>query len=270
MSGENHNTDAVHWPEYLIEAAGLGLFMLAAGAVGILLEHPASPIHLALPAPLARRALAGVAMAATAMMLIYSRWGRRSGAHFNPAVTLAFWFLGKVAARDAVAYILFQFAGGALGMLAGAALMGRWLAAPQVHYVATTPGPWGPAAAWLAEAGIAALLMTVVLRIFGRPALAPFTGVCAACCVFLFITFEGPVSGMSMNPARTLASALAARDWTALWVYFTAPPLGMAAAAWWHVRRTGGTPGGCAKLMHSGPGRCIFCEYQARRQAKAI
>src|SRR6266498_1068539 len=112
-----------HWPEYLIEAAGLGLFMLSASVFGTMNEHPASLVRGALPDPFARRALMGLAMAATAIGLIYSPWGQRSGAHFNPAVTLTFFRLGKVAPRDAAAYALAQFAGGALGvMLSGAAL----------------------------------------------------------------------------------------------------------------------------------------------------
>ena len=51
-----------HWPEYLMEAAGLGAFMVSAGLVATLLEHPASPLHQALPSPLLRRALMGIAM----------------------------------------------------------------------------------------------------------------------------------------------------------------------------------------------------------------
>ena len=83
-----------HWPEYLIEAAGLRLFMLMACTFGTL--HPASPVVQRLPDPLARRSLMGVAMGLTAVALIYSPWGRRSGAHFNPATTLTFWRLGKL------------------------------------------------------------------------------------------------------------------------------------------------------------------------------
>ena len=65
---------------------------------------------------------------------------------------------------------------------------------------------------------------------------------------------------MSMNPARTLASALFTRDWTALWVYFTAPLLGMLLAAELYVRRRGNAAVFCAKLHHQNDQRCIFCE----------
>ena len=98
----------MHWPEYLTEAAGLGLFMISACVFGTLLGHPNSPVVQAVPDALARRALMGLAMGLTAVGLICSPWGQRSGAHFNPATTLTFWRLGKVAPADAGFYMLAQ------------------------------------------------------------------------------------------------------------------------------------------------------------------
>jgi aquaporin Z len=100
-----------HWPEYLMEAAGLGLFMISACLFGTLLGHPGSPAVRALPDPFFRRVLMGLAMGLTAACLIYSPWGQRSGAHFNPATTLTFWRLGKVASADAGFYALAQALG---------------------------------------------------------------------------------------------------------------------------------------------------------------
>src|SRR5437667_394193 len=70
-----------HWPEYLMEAAGLGLFMISAAVFATVLEYPGSPLHKAIPDPLVRRALMGLAMGLTAIGLIYSPWGHESGAH---------------------------------------------------------------------------------------------------------------------------------------------------------------------------------------------
>src|SRR5574342_250979 len=100
---------ARHWPEYLMEAAGLGIFMLSACLFDVLLEHPASPFRQAIADPLTRRMLMGVAMGLTAVVIIYSPWGMQSGAHLNPAVTLSFLRLGKVAIWDGVFYVLAQF-----------------------------------------------------------------------------------------------------------------------------------------------------------------
>lgn len=255
---------ASHWPEYLIEAAGLGLFMISASAFGILLEHPASPVRQALPDPFVRRVLMGLAMGLTAVALVYSPWGQRSGAHFNPAFTLTFFHLGKVAPRDLAGYVAAQFAGGALGIAVAALIFGAALGHEGVHYVATLPGPAGIAAAFFAEVAIAALLMGVVLLVSNTPRLARFTGLCAGACVALFIAFEAPVSGMSLNPARTFASALAAREWTALWIYFVAPPLGMGLAAAIFRQVKAAPRIRCAKLLHPDHRRCIFCEYHAR------
>lgn len=267
--GKSIRPPAGHWPEYLIEGAGLGLFMLSASVFCALLEHPASPLRAALPAAFARRALMGIAMAATAVALIYSPWGRRSGAHFNPAVTLAFYRLGKVAPRDLAGYVAAQFIGGAVGMAAATAALGAVLSHPAVHFVTTVPGAAGAPAAFSAEWAMAFVLMTVVLAVSNQPRLERFTGICAGACLALFIAFEAPLSGMSLNPARTVASALAARDPTALWIYFTAPPLGMLAAAAAYRRVAGPARVRCAKLRHPDDGRCIFCAHHSPGSAPA-
>lgn len=251
-----------HWPEYLIEAAGLGVFMLVACAFGTLLGHPDSPVVQAVPSPLGRRALMGVAMGLTAAALIYSPWGTRSGAHFNPATTLTFWRLGKIASADAALYALAQTVGGLAGVVVAAALLGPPLAAPDVLYVATVPGSAGPAGAFVAEAAITFVLMSVVLRVSNTPHLTRLTGLFAGALVGMYITLEAPLSGMSMNPARSLASALPAGTWPTLWIYFTAPPLGMLTAAELYVRRRGPAAVFCAKLHHDTSTRCIFrCRF---------
>jgi aquaporin Z len=251
-----------HWPEYVIEAAGLGLFMISACLCGTLLGHPDSPVAKALPDPLARRVLMGAAMGLTALGLIYSPWGQRSGAHFNPATTLTFWRLGKVVTADASLYAIGQSIGAVGGVLIAAVVVRGRLAHPSVNYVVTQPGPAGVAAAFVAECAITFVLMTVVLHVSNTSRLARFTGVCAAILVGTYIVIEAPISGMSMNPARSLASAIPAGSWTALWVYFTAPPLGMLAAAQAYVALCGRAKVFCAKLHHDNEQRCIFrCRY---------
>ena len=98
-------------------------------------------------------------MGATAILLIYSPWGKQSGAHMNPAITLTFTRLGKVAPRDALAYMVAQFAGGLAGVLIARMALGGRLAHPSVDYAATLPGPWGASVAFVAEAAISCLLV---------------------------------------------------------------------------------------------------------------
>ena len=128
-----------HWPEYLMEAAGLGLFMVSAAVVTTLLEYPASSLHEALPDPTIRRGLIGVAMGLTAVALIYSPWGARSGAHLNPAVTLTFLRLGKIQWVDALGYVVGQFVGGTAGLLMAVTLIGIAVRHPAVNYAVTVP-----------------------------------------------------------------------------------------------------------------------------------
>jgi aquaporin Z len=256
-----------HWPEYLMEAAGLGIFMVSASVFTILLYHPASPALRVLPEEFPRRVMMGLAMGLTAIGIIYSSWGKQSGAHLNPAVTLTFFRLGKVAPWDAVFYVIAQFAGGVAGVALVAVVVGKLLAHPSVNYVATLPGSGGTGAAFFGEVIIALILMSVVLFVSNRQKLARFTGLFAGACVAAFITFEAPISGMSMNPARTFGSAVLPQLWDSLWIYFLAPPLGMLAAAAGYLRLKHAV--GCAKLHHQNKLRCIFCEYQASKQ-KAI
>jgi aquaporin Z len=248
-----------HWPEYLMEGAGLGLFMISAAAVTSLVEYPGSPVHHALPDPVVRRILIGLAMGLTAIGIIYSPWGKRSGAHLNPAVTLTFLKLGKILPTDAAFYMLAQFFGGWLGVVLAVSAGGRYLADPAVNYVVTVPGESGPILAFAAEAVISCGLMLVVLTFSNKKRLAPWTGVCAGCLVALYIALEAPLSGMSMNPARTMASAIPARVFTAWWVYFVAPISGMFAAAALFTLVCRDRELACPKLHHANRQRCIFC-----------
>lgn len=254
-------TDALkdHWPEYLIEGACLALFMISAFSFGTLLEHPASPVHQAMASAAWRRLLMGLAMGSTAIAIIYSPWGKRSGAHINPSTTLTFFRLGKVAKWDTLFYIAAQFVGAALGALSAAWLLAPWPAHASVNYVVTVPGAAGQSVAFVAEIVIAFILMTTILHVSNNAKLHKLTGLCAGLLVAAYITIEAPISGMSMNPARSLASALAGNHWTALWVYFTAPLFGMLAAAEVYRRNQGAARIACAKLHHENRQRCIFC-----------
>lgn len=252
----------MHWPEYFGEAALLGIFMLSACLYTALLEHPSAMANQILPEPWMRRIVMGVAMGGTAIALICSPWGQRTGAHFNPAVTLTYWTLGKIAAVDALMYAVFQFAGGWLGVLAARAIAGSALDHPSVNYAVTLPGPGGPAVAFAAEAILSFLLMSVVLRTANSQAWAKFTPLAAGMLVAVFIAVEAPLSGMSMNPARTFSSASVAQEPVWPGIYFVAPPAGMLAAAALYRLQRGAARVFCAKLHHHNQQTCIFrCNY---------
>ena len=248
-----------HWPEYSMEAGLLGAFMVSACVFGALYEFPQSPVHQAIGSGFLRRMLMGVSMGLTAIAIIYSPWGKQSGAHINPSVTLTFLRLGKIKIWDALFYIAAQFTGAVLGVLLVARFLGKEISHPAVRYVVTLPGPHGPWVALLAEFIIAAGLMSTVLYFSNHHRLSNYTGLFAGMLVATYITFEAPFSGMSMNPARTFGSAFPPMIWDGLWIYLTAPPLGMLTAAEFYLWRKGRTAVKCCKLHHDSDKRCIFC-----------
>jgi aquaporin Z len=257
------NTLRAHWPEYLIEAWALGTFMVSAGLFTLAFEYPGSPVHAWMPDADIRRVCIGIAMGLTAIALIYSPWGKRSGAHMNPAVTLTFLRLGHLAHWDAVFYIIAQFVGGTLGVLVVSLMFGTAFAAPPVSSVVTIPGEPGTFVALLAEFIISFLMMAMVLELSSLPRLMRYTGLGAGALVALWISIEAPLSGMSMNPARSFASAAPSGIWTDFWIYVLAPIAGMQCAALFHarIRAAHETRMSCAKLVHSREQRCIFCNW---------
>jgi aquaporin Z len=250
-----------HWPEYLIEAWALGMFMISAGVFAVLLESSTSPLPGAIADTDLRRVLGGLAMGLTAVALIYSPWGKRSGAHMNPAITLAFLRLGHITRIDAAFYILAQCIGGVLGVLFVLSVFGTAFSHPPVSYVATTPVR-GAGVAFVAESLISFLMMTMVLRASNSARYMRYTGLFAGLLVATFISVEGPFSGMSMNPARSFASAFPAGEWTSFWIYLAAPVAAMQAATALHLRLRGAQSVKCAKLLHTDDQRCIHCGYE--------
>ena len=256
--------DAVrtHWREYLIEAFGLAVLMLCTCALGTVLYSRESPIQaLALP-PLARASLMGAGTAATAFLLIRSPLGRRSGAHFNPAITLTYLWLKRVHRWDAVCYIAVHFAGGALGVLAASEILGPRLAAVPVRFVVTLPGSHGAGAAFFAEYLMSAVLMGVVLVVTNHRRLTQFSPFFVAFLTDTYFALFSTISGFSVNPARTFSSAAFARIWDGIWIYFAAPCLGMLTAAIVYVHTTGRDRVYCAKVFHDFSSPCpFFCRF---------
>jgi aquaporin Z len=251
-----------NWPEYLIEGWALGSLMISVGSFVTVFESPKSPVYALVPSTILRAVLLALAIGATITLLIQSPWGKRSGAHMNPAITLAFLRLKRIRPWDALFFILAQSIGGMLGVVV-VIILGRHLFTdPPVRYAVTTPGSAGEAVAFMAEMAISFVLMTTILTFIASPRLIRFTGLAVGCVVALFIIVEGPLSGASMNPARTLASAVPGMMWQHVWIYLLAPTLGMLIAAqrYRHSRAVGAHR--CAKLVHPSDVRCIHCGYR--------
>ena len=241
MTGAAIHAFRRHWPDYLKEAAGLLIFMLGAGAFTTLFEFPGSAVRMAIPSDLWRRILLGVVMGLVTAGIIYSPWGQRSGAHINPAVTWTFWRLGKIDWWDAVFYTGFQFLGALIAPVLLFWIFGEVFANEKVRFATTQPGPTGAAIAFVAEFAISFVLMLALLLTINSARLEKCAGAFAASLVAIYIALESPLSGMSLNPARSFGSALTAGQWNGIWLYFVAPIAAMLLAGEVHLlaRRTG-------------------------------
>jgi aquaporin Z len=240
-----------HWFLYVYEGAELAIFMLSACFVDTLLYATSSPVPALIPSLALRGLIMGASMGITAILIIHSPIGKASGAHFNPSITLTYLRLGKIAPWDAVFYIAGQFFGSIAGVGISALILGSRLALPPVEYAITIPGKYGTAAAFFAEFFMATLLMSVVLWTSNRRAYARYTSYFVGTLITFYVLFFGPVSGFSINPARTVGSAVFAHIWTAIWLYFTAPILGMLTAAQGYIAIYGSEKVVCAKLHHA-------------------
>jgi aquaporin Z len=251
--------------EYLAEYVGTALLLLV-GLSAVCADFAVrSPVVSALPESNVRRLITGVIFAGTVTAIVYSPLGRRSGGHLNPAITLAFWIQGKITSRSAIVYAAAQIAGALTGAALVLAIWGGW--ATNVHVGATVPKDGGPLAALAAETAMTFLLVSLVLNFVDRPRLMVFTGVAVGTLVAFFVFVEAPVSGASLNPARTLGPAVVGSTFTHLWVYLLGPPVGALSAALLYRHRRSTVA--CAKLYHTDTVECRFidCQYTPRHQS---
>jgi len=245
--------------EWTAEFLGTALIMLV-GLSAITFDFAShSPMQHGVHDLELRRLITGVVFAGTGATVIYSSLGRRSGGHFNPAMTLAFRRLGKIDTPGTLAYGAAQLAGAGVAALTVRLAWGRW--ATSVHVGATLPGHGGVLVSLVAETGLTFVLATLVLHCIDRPRWMPYTAALAATFLAFLITVEAPVSGSSLNPARSFGPALASGAWSDYWIYAVAPPLGALLAAVVYRRVRGSIR--CAKLFHTDEYPCPFfdCQY---------
>jgi aquaporin Z len=217
-----------HYKLYLMEALGLGIFMVSACFFTAMMEHHTSTWHIAFPNNHTRLIIIAAAMGLTALFIFYSPVTAPSGAHINPAITLVQLRLGNINKVDAFFYILFQLIGGTLAVYAMAFLLGNTLTASPVNYVVTVPGKNVPLVkAAFCEIFISFIMVTMILNTSVHDKLKKYTRLFAAILVAGNVILAGPVSGFGMNPARSFASAFPAHTWTAFWIYIICPLAGM-------------------------------------------
>jgi aquaporin Z len=228
LHGAPYPHDRLHPRLYLAEAAGTALLIAAGLSVVVICFGSGSPLARWLPSAPGRRALAGTFFGLVGTLITISPIGRVSGAHINPAVSVAFALEGKLSWRDTIGYVLAQLLGALCGALAllGWGSMGRSL-----HYGATAPGLGVPV--WLALAGEIFATFALVLVLFITSAheqTRRYTPWTIPPLFAWLVWWEAPLSGASTNPARSLGPALLSGQWQAFWIYVVGPLLGAALA----------------------------------------
>jgi aquaporin Z len=256
-------------PVYACEFLGTALMLFWGVTAVTFMWGSGSPVPVIENATL-RRLITGLLFAGGATAVVYSPIGQRSGGHINPAVTLAFWRLGKVEGRDVIGYIVAQFAGAMAGAAAAALVWGDL--ARSVQFAATAPGEgWTWAGALIAEALATFALVFTIFVCVNKPSIAARTGVIAGSLVALMVMIEAPISGTSVNPARSIAPALLVPVFRDQWIYFAGPIAGalMAAAAY---RQRWGIATVCAKLYHTAAYPCPFgpCGYRLAKAGDTV
>ena len=164
-------------------------------------------------------------------IMVYA-FGNLSGAHINPAVTIAFATTDRFERRLLLGYLLAQVAG---ALLASFVLHGLF---PDNEYLGTTLpyGSWQQS--FVLEVILSYFLMLVILFVSQNKSVTQFTGLAVGATVALEALFAGPITGASMNPARSLAPALVSGHTEYLWLYLLAPVVGaLLASGTWHLMK---------------------------------
>lgn len=215
------------WPLWYAELAGTALLVGVGCSLVILNFGAGSPVPALLPGLAARRAVTGFLFGGVGALIALSPVGKVSGAHINPAVTLAFWLERRMRGVVALGYVMAQLAGAVLGALA-LRLWGPMGAS--VAFGATLPGAGGEWMALLGEAGASFLLVAGLLVFVGHRRLRAFTPALFPPLYALLVWLEAPLSGTSTNPARSLGPGLVAGNLHGWWIYWLGPLAGTVVA----------------------------------------
>jgi glycerol uptake facilitator-like aquaporin len=220
------------WRAWLSEFAGTGLLLFASIFVALSIFGPDSPVARVVPEVPVRQATAALLVGGVLVLLIVSPFGRSSGGHFNPAVTVTLSLLRGLPRRDVAAYILAQLSGSIVGVILARAVFGAVIADHAVDYGAIGPASgWSSSAVFAGEAISLGLLMIVVVAFLDHPKLMRWTPIAVGVGVATLIFVGGLTSGGSFNPARQFGPLLFAQRWASLWPYLLGPVAGGVALA---------------------------------------
>jgi aquaporin Z len=212
------------WRLFLSELVGTAVLLLGGLSIVIFMFGTGSPMERILPSVKIRQVTTGFLFGCVGTLITLSTVGKESGAHINPAVTLAFWMFQKLDTRTALGYVIAQLLGAAVGCLPLLAWgsMGR-----SVAFGATTPGKGYPIETVLMGEVVTTFALVTALCLFiGFRHIRPYTPFMIPFLYAVMVPLEASISGTSTNPARTLGPALIAGQWEGWWVYWVGPLTG--------------------------------------------
>jgi aquaporin Z len=244
-----------HGAEWGCEFLGTALLLLG-GLSAVVFDFGAgSPVGHAIPSHSVRLLMTGALFASCGALVTISPLGRRSGAHLNPAVTLAFWRLHHLGWSDLSGYIAAQVAGAICGAYGVQLLWGS--RATSVTDGTTHPGGGvGPLAAVGLEAGMTALLILTIFTFVSSTRTAHWTPLAVAAVIAVLVWQCAPYTGTSLNPARSLGPAVVSGQFSDYWVYLAGPFSGtVLALGIWHLVPLNTLT---AKLFHDARYRSVF------------
>ncbi|GAC1630707.1 MAG: aquaporin [Ktedonobacteraceae bacterium] len=210
-----------------------------------------------------RLLITGLLFAGSGSLVAISPFGKLSGAHINPAVSLAFWIHGKMHHHDIIGYVVGQFLGAIVGAELLVLVWGGY--ARSVHDGMTLPGASYPLwIVFLAEMSLTGVLVLSIFVFVSSHRLMHWTPLMTWLVVAAMVWLEAPVSGTSLNPARSIGPAFVAWLWTEQWLYCLAPPLGaLLAVGAFRLLRIGERDVLTGKLFHVPKYRSIFKNVSA-------
>lgn len=211
------------FPLFLSEFTGTALLILIGLSIVIFNWGEGSVVTHLIPSGALRRAVTGFLFGCTGCIITLSKVGKVSGAHINPAVSIAFWLRGKMKAKAMIGYIISQM----LGAVAGGLPLLLWQKqGSSIHYGITVPGNTNIAAAFVGEMVTTACLIIIIFVFTGNKNLRGYTPYTMPLLYCLMVCVEAPFSGCSTNPARSFGPAVISGVYTCYWLYWLAPLAG--------------------------------------------
>lgn len=238
-----------HWAEWTAEGTGTALLVLGGLSAVCLDFGQGSPMPGLISSASLRLLLTGLLFAGTGSLVAISPLGRLSGAHLNPAVTLAFWSSGHVSRSDLVGYLSYQVVGALVGVGLLRLLWGPVAISVQDGRTSPHPGVT-PLAAIGIEALLTAVLILALFAFTSSAKTARWTPLALWIVIALLVWRGAPYTDCSMNPARSIGPAVISGLYSSLWIYLVGPLLGALAAALAFVHAPLGLRPVTAKLFH--------------------